>query len=261
MLVAAVLATVALGGSGPDSSVPDRYYPVLPTTLTLAHERMGLGQGGQRVHVTIPATPGVNAWGDTLAYEWDAPDGGKPRCRPGALPDVSAVTAGTVVDAPLAMPPSGWCRGWYSVSLRAAVTVNCSNDPPPDCTPNEPFLYTVAGATFRTGRAPRTICHHRGEVERCWTASRFQDPASWSVTAPLDDLLGRYGATSEADPYFDRAFRHHPVMRQHWELDDNLFYGWPHNRAEAVRMSKIVDRVLRAGRYHHTHQRPSKRYG
>jgi hypothetical protein len=57
-----------------------------------------------------------------------------------------------------------------------------------------------------------------------------------------------------------RAFRGHPVMQRHWETDDNLFYGYPDNRAEATRMSRIVDRVLRAGRYHHARQPGQRRH-
>jgi hypothetical protein len=250
MFVTALLATIALAGAEPESPAPDRQYPVGPTTLTLAHKRLAVAQGGQRVHVTIPVTPGVNAFGDTLSYRWDTRVDGGPRCQPGALPDLSAVTAGTVIDAPLPMPAHGWCRGFYSVRLAADVTVNCDNDPPPYCGETEP-LATIAWAAFQAGRLPRRICHHRGKVERCWTEPSYRDPkASWSVGATLDDLLGPDGATSDADPYFDRAFRGHPAMQQHWETDDNEFYGWPATRAEAIRMSRIVDRVLRAGRYH-----------
>ena len=251
MLVAALMATAALAGSG---QAPDRQYPVAPTTLTLAHKRMAVTQGGQRVHVTIPATPGVNEFGDTLAYRWNTHVDGGPRCQPGALPDLSAVTAGTVIDAPLPMPAKGWCRGYYSVRLVTDVTVNCDNGPPPYCGEDE-TLATIASAEFEVTPLPRTICHRRGKVEHCWTAPSYRNPASWSVTAPLDDLLGPDGATSDADPAFNRAFRHHPVMQRHWETDDNEFYGYPTSRAEAVRMSKIIDRVLRAGRYHHTRQR------
>jgi hypothetical protein len=247
MLIAALLATVALAGSGVSAGAVDRQHPVAPTTLTLAHKRVAAAQGGQRVRVTIPATPGVNAFGDTLAYRWDTTVDGGRRCQPGTLPDLGAVTAGTVIDAPLPMPAFGWCRGFYGVRLDVVVTVNCDNDP--DCRADEPFIYSVAADEFQAGRLPPAICHHRGKVERCWTAPSYRNPkASWSVTAPLDDLLGPNGATSDADPYFDRAFRGHPAMRRHWETDDNLFYGYPATRAEATRMSRIVARVLHAGR-------------
>lgn len=99
------------------------------------------------MHLTIPATPGVGSFGDSLAYQWDTRVDGGRRCRLGGLPDPSA--------------------------------------------------------SFEVGPRPRTICHHRGEVERCWTAPTYRNPASWSVSALLDDLLGPDGATSEADPYFD----------------------------------------------------------
>jgi hypothetical protein len=260
MLIAALLATAALAGSGQSSPAHDRQYPVAPTTLTFAHKRMAVAQGGQRVHVTIPVTPGVNAFGGTLAYQWDTGVDGGRRCQPGALPDLGAVTAGTVIDAPLPMPAHGWCRGFYSVRLEAVIRINCDNDPPPYCRAAEPFDYAVARAEFQAGRLPTVICHHRGKVERCWTGPSYRDPeASWSVSAPLDDLLGPDGATSEADPYFYRAFHGHPVMQQHWETEDNEFYGFPATRAEAKRMSRIVDRVLRAGRYHQTERSRSGR--
>jgi hypothetical protein len=69
------------------------------------------------------------------------------------------------------------------------------------------------------------------------------------VTAPLDALIGPDGGTEDADPYFDRAFRRDRAIRDLWEADDDTFYGWPRNRAEALRMTAIVDRVLRAGPY------------
>jgi hypothetical protein len=56
----------------------DRYHPVPPPTLTLAHNRMAPAQGEQRVHVTIPVTAGVNALGESISYRWDTHvDGGR----------------------------------------------------------------------------------------------------------------------------------------------------------------------------------------
>jgi hypothetical protein len=129
------------------------------------------------------------------------------------LPDLSSVTAGTVIDAALPAPAKGWCRGSYGVRLQADVIVNCENDPPPYCRSGESSPQTVARAEFPVGSEPRRICHHRGEVERCWRAATYRRPATWTVTAPLDDLLGPDGATSDADPYFLRAFRGDPALQ------------------------------------------------
>jgi hypothetical protein len=228
----------------------DRYYPVPPTTMAVTHERVKLNQGGQRVKVTIPATPGTNEFGDSFVYRWQTGAGGGARCQPGPLPNLTNVTAGSVIDAPLPKPAKGWCRGLYGVTLEAVVTFNCAIDPPLDCGQGEPRTQDVARVTFRAGSDPTTICHRHGEAQRCWTAATYRDPASWSVSATLDDLLGPDGATSDADPYFERAFRKHPLMDRHWEIDDNEFYGFPTSRKEAIAMAKIVDRVLHSGPFH-----------
>jgi hypothetical protein len=251
VLFAALLATAALSVPADVEGAPaDRYNPIPPTTLTLAHKRMAPAQGGQRVHVTIPVAPGTNALGDNITYRWDAHVDGGPRCQPGALPDLSSVAAGAVIDAALPAPAKGWCRGSYGVRLQALVTVNCANDPPPYCRSGESAPQTVARAEFRVGSDPRRICHHRGDVERCWLGPTYRRPATWSVTAPLNDLLGPDGATEDADRYFIQAFRGDPALQRHWETADDSFWGYPHSRAEAVRMAAIVDRVLRAGPYH-----------
>jgi hypothetical protein len=138
------------------------------------------------------------------------------------------------------------------VDLFAVVTLNCDNDPPDFCRDWNPFRQTVARATFDIGPAPKTICHQHGQVERCWFGPSYRSPAMWIVSALLDDLLGPDGATSEADPYFERAFRGHRDIREDWETDDNEFFGFPDNRSEAIRMSVIVDRVLRSGPFHGT---------
>jgi hypothetical protein len=235
-VIAALLAAVALAGPADQ----DRYRPVPPATLTLAHAKLGLKQGGQRVHVTIPMSPGVDAYGDTVTYRWDTSGSGGRRCRPGALPGLAAVSAGTVIDAPLPMPPGGWCRGDYGVTLQAVIARE----------DGQKTTESVASAGFQAGRPARTVCHRRGEVDRCWTAPSRRDKGGWLVTAPLDDLLGPDGATMDADPYFDRAFRGHPVLQDNWETDDDTFYGFPPARAQAARMAAIVDRVLRAGPFH-----------
>ena len=218
--------------------------------MTLKYRRMRPAQGGQRVRVTIPMAPGTNAYGDTITYRWNTRVDGGRRCQPGALPDLSAVTAGTVIDAPLRRPPGGWCRGSYGAALEAVIKMNCGDDP--YCDPDEPYTQQVGYASFQVGAQPKTTCHRVGQVDRCRTAGTYREPASWSVFALLDDLLGPDGATSEADPFFERAFRHDPAIREDWETDDNEFYGFPDNRAEAIRMAVIVDRVLRAGPFHAT---------
>jgi hypothetical protein len=247
VLIAAVLATVALA---PPAEV-DRYNPVPPAKLTVAHERMSVTQGGQRVRVTIPMTPGVfNAYGDSLEYRWDTDVDGGPRCRPGALPDLGNVTAGTVIDAALPRPPKSWCRGGYGVELEAVIRFNCANDPPPTCGDPEPWTQRVAYAPFEVGPPRKTICRQRGKVDRCWYEPMYRDPARWIITAPLDDLLGPDGATSDADPYFERGFRgEKKALRDSWETDDNTIYAWASNRADATRMTVVIDRVLRAGPY------------
>ena len=247
MLTAALAVGALLAGP---PSTADRDFAVPPTTLTLAHARMRVTQGGQRVRVTIPVTPGTNAYGDTLSYEWNTRvDGGK-RCQPGALPDLGRVTAGTVIDAPLPRPAKSWCRGLYGADLIAVITLNCDNDPPPDCREWNPSRDSVAGAVFDVGPSQKTICHQHGQVQRCWIGPSYRSRAMWSVRALLDDLLGPDGATSEADPYFERAFRDDRGLRDDWETDDNDFFGDPDTRSEAIRMSKIVDRVLRSGPFH-----------
>jgi hypothetical protein len=136
------------------------------------------------------------------------------------------------------------------VKLEAVVKVNCDNDPPFDCQFRATNTERVAYAYFEVGSDPKSICHTRGEVQRCWNSPTYREPASWDIEAPLDDLLGPDGATSDADAYFERAFRHHPLMQRHWETDDDSFYAWPSSRKEALRMTAIVDEVLRAGPYH-----------
>ena len=246
MLLAASLADLAFAPPAPVEA--DRYQPVPPAKLTLSYKRRRPVQGGQRVHVTIPMTPGTNAHGDVISYRWDTGVDGGPRCQPGALPDLSAVTAGTVIDAPLRRPPGGWCRGSYGVALEAVIKMNCGDDP--YCDPDEPYTQQVASASFEVGKRPRSVCRDVGEAERCRYEGTYREPASWGVYALLDDLLGPDGATSEADPYFERAFRHEPSIRDDWETDDNTFYGFPDNGAEATLMAKIVDRVLRSGPYY-----------
>jgi hypothetical protein len=122
-------------------------------------------------------------------------------------------------------------------------------EPPPDCSAR-PFSEQVGDAVFDVGPPRRSVCHRLGEVRRCWSGASLREPAAWDITAPLDDLLGPDGATTDADPFFRRAFRGHPAMQDHWETDDDTFYAWPGSRAEAVRMAAIVDRVLRAGPFH-----------
>src|SRR3954453_21143454 len=102
-VVGTVLIAAALGA--PTAAPPERGAPIPPVPLTLAHRRMAPSQGGQRVRVTIPVTPGVDAFGDVVSYRWDTRVGGGARCQPGPLPDLKAVTAGTVIDAPLPRPP------------------------------------------------------------------------------------------------------------------------------------------------------------
>ena len=48
----------------------DRVNPVPPATMTITHEHVKLNQGGQRIRVTIPATPVTNALGDSFTYRW-----------------------------------------------------------------------------------------------------------------------------------------------------------------------------------------------
>jgi hypothetical protein len=226
----------------------DRYTPVPDATLTLAHQRMKVTQGGQRVHVTIPVAAGVDSFGDTLAYSWDTGVEGGARCQPGALPDLTGVAAGTVIDAPLPRPAKSWCRGDYQVSLKLTIAFDCATA---DCDSTAPYEdQTIARAGFTAGPDVKDICHRRGEAERCWTPGTYRQPGSWSVSATLDDLLGPDGATSDADPYFIRGFRGHPELQDDWEIDDNEFYGFPGTRAEAIRMTAIVDRVLRAGPFY-----------
>ena len=248
MLLAALLAGAAF--AAPVTDEVDRYNPVPPTTLTLTYKEMRVTQGGQRVRVTIPKTPGTNALGDRFTYRWNTEVYGPKRCQPGPLPDLTNVTAGTVIDAPLPRPPKSWCRGPYAVELEAVITLNCAVEPPFGCGEGEPLTQTVARAPFEVGPYRKTICHMHGQVERCWLAATRRDPASWLVGAFLDDLLGPDGATSDADPYFERAFRKHPLMNEHWEIDDNEFFGWPSTRKEAIKMAKLVDSVLRSGPYH-----------
>jgi hypothetical protein len=233
-----------------DPPPTDRYDPVPPTTMTITHEHVKLNQGGQRIRVTIPATPGTNAYGDSFVYRWDTNVSGGARCQPGPLADLTNVTAGTAIDAPLPKPSKSWCRGLYGVTLEAVIALNCANDPPFDCGKGEPLTEDVARVTFTAGSDPTVICHRHGEAERCWVAATYRDPASWSVSAFLDDLLGPDGATEDADPYFERAFRKHPLMKKHWETDDNEFFGYPTSRKEAIAMAKTVDRVLRSGPFH-----------
>lgn len=228
----------------------DRYSPVPTTTMTITYERVKLNQGGQRIKVTIPATPSTNEFGDSFSYRWNTNVSGGARCQPGPLPDLANVTAGTTVDAPLPKPAKGWCRGFYYVTLEAVVAFNCAVDAPLDCGEGEPVTQEVAHVRFAAGSDPTVICHRHGAAERCWTAATYREPASWGVFALLDELLGPDGATADADPYFDRAFSKHPLMNRHWETDDNEFYGNPTSRKEAIAMAKIVDRVLRSGPFH-----------
>jgi hypothetical protein len=228
----------------------DRYDPVPPTTMTITREQVELSQGGQRIRITIPATPGTNAYGDSFVYRWDTDVSGGARCQPGPLPDLTNVTAGAVIDAPLPKPAKGWCRGPYGVTLEAVIGLNCAIDPSFGCGKGEPLTEDVAQVTFTAGSDPTVTCHRDGGAERCRTAATYRDPASWSVSAFLDDLLGPNGATEDADPYFERAFRKHPLMKKHWETDDNEFFGYPTSRKEAIAMAKIVDRVLRSGPFH-----------
>ena len=250
-VAAAVAAAVALAAPvAAAAEPPSREFPVRQTELTLTYAKVRLKQGGQRVHVTIPVAAGVDRFGDPLSYRWDTHVRGGPRCQPGALPDLTGVAAGTVIDAPLPMPPGGWCRGLYGVALLAIVTVNCGSDPPPGCRPGQRITEQVAAAPFDAGRPRRPVCHPLGQVDRCWYAPSLQDRGGWTVTAPLDDLLGPDGATMDADPYFWRAFRGHPVFQRHWETDDDTFYGWATRRSQALRMARIVERLLHTGPYH-----------
>jgi hypothetical protein len=248
VLVAAAVLAGPLGAAA-DPPTPTRAYPVPYTELTVRYHELQVKQGGQRVHVMIPMAAGTDQFGDTVSYRWDTHVSGGPRCQPGALPDLSEVTAGTVIDAPLPMPPGGWCRGLYGVTLNAIVTLNCGADPPPGCRSGRRITDRVADAPFEVAPST-TVCHRRGDVERCWNAPTLRDPGGWYITAPLDDLLGPEGATEDADHFFERAFHDHPVFQRHWETDDDTFYGWATRRRQAARMAAIVDRVLRAGPYH-----------
>jgi hypothetical protein len=240
---------VLLATPPPDTT---RYQPIATTTLTVAHGHMRPSQGGQRIRVTIPAAPGLDAYGDTIAYRWDTKVSGGARCRPGALPDLASVAAGTVIDAPLPHPPKGWCRGAYDVHLDIVGTVAaCGPDDPGWCRPGDPIHEEVAQASFEVGKPPAPTCHTLGEVERCHTPATYREPAHWDVTALLDDLLGPDGATTDADKYLYPAFRHErKAVRDNWEIDDDDFYGWPPTRAAAIRMSEVLDGVLRKGRYY-----------
>jgi hypothetical protein len=197
---ATLLAVVALvAPASAQASATDRYNPVAPAELTLAHARMKPAQGGQRIRVTIPLSSGRDGYGDTIAYRWNTRVYGGPRCQPGELPSLGNVAAGTVIDAPLPMPAKGWCRGSYSVELEARVTLasfDCEHDPFPGCDGSGIVVQRVASAGFQVGSDPRPICHHRGEVRRCWYPPTYRSPASWIVTAPLSDLLGPDGATA-----------------------------------------------------------------
>jgi hypothetical protein len=207
-------------------------------------------QGGQRVHVAIPLSSGRDVYGDTIAYRWDTRVDGGPRCQPGELPSLGNVTAGSVINAPLSKPARGWCRGRYSVDLQALVSFDCEHDPFPECDGSAIVEQTVARAGFQVGSDPKPVCHHRGDAQRCWYPPTYRSPASWIVTASLEDLLGPDGATSDADRYFVQAFGGDRALRNRWETDDNTFYGWPASRNDALRMTTIVDRVLRTGPYH-----------
>jgi hypothetical protein len=246
LFVALAVATPATA----DAPAPTREHPVPQTKLRLRFGHMRVKQGGQRVHVTIHVSAGTNQYGDTLTYRWDTHVSGGGRCQPGALPDLTGVTAGTVIDAPLPMPPGGWCRGSYGVTLNAVVVVNCDNDPPPNCSFNPHLRDEVADESFDVVPPPKSVCHRLGEVRRCWSAPSVRDPGGWDLTAPLDDLLGPDGATFDADLYFERAFALHPIFQRHWETDDDTFYGWATQRSQAARMAVIVDRVLRSGRFY-----------
>src|SRR5689334_19901153 len=116
--------------------------------MTITHKHVALNQGGQRIRVTIPATPGTNEFGDRFTYRWDTHVSGGARCQPGPLPDLTNVTAGTVIDAPLGKPAKGWCRGAYGVTLQAVVVFDCAIDPPPDCGKGEPLTVGVAQVAF-----------------------------------------------------------------------------------------------------------------
>jgi hypothetical protein len=135
------------------------------------------------------------------------------------------------------------------VALNAIVTFTCGSDPPPGCRPGRRITEVVADAPFDVPSSP-PVCHRLRQVQRCWTAPTLRERGGWYLTAPLDDLLGPDGATIDADPFFVRAFRGHPVFQRHWETDDDSFYGWATRRSQAARMAAIVDRVLRAGPYH-----------
>jgi hypothetical protein len=255
VLRATLLAVVALvAPASAHAAATDRYNPVAPSELILAHARMKPAQGGQRVRVTIPLSAGRDGYGDTIAYRWNTRVDGGPRCQPGELPSLGNVAAGTVIDAPLPQPAKGWCRGSYGVDLEARVTLasfDCEHDPFPGCDGRGTVVQRVASAAFQVGSDPRPICQDRGDARRCWNPPTYRSPASWIVTAPLSDLLGPDGATEDADAYFMRAFRRDAALRDRWETDDNTFYGWPRSRGEALRMTTIVDRVLRSGRYYH----------
>src|SRR3954468_8891755 len=119
--------------------------------MTVTHEHVKLNQGGQRIRVTIPPTPGTNRFGDSRSYRWETKVDGGARCQPGPLPDLTNVTAGTVIDAPLAKPAKGWCRGLYGATLQAVTALNGPIDPPAGCGEGEPPAQDVASATFEAG--------------------------------------------------------------------------------------------------------------
>ena len=127
-----------------------------------------------------------------------------------------------MIDAPLPKPAKGWCRGPYGVTLQAVVTFNCAIDPPRECGSRRAWTEDVAQASrSEAGSDPTTICHAARRGSTVLDGGDHRDPVFWSVSATLDDLLGPDGATTDADPYFERAFRNHPLMNRHWEIDDN----------------------------------------
>jgi hypothetical protein len=142
---------------------------------------------------------------------------------------------------------SAWSTARRPSASRTTSTPGSRDSSTPSSTSTSPSRSSRSSAQASGGSYPRSSCHTRGDVERCWISPTYREPASRIVIAPLDDLFGPDGGTAEADPYFERAFRRHPLMRRHWETDDDTLSAWPRSRKEAVRMTAIVDEVLRAG--------------
>src|SRR5690348_12860175 len=102
MLIAALAVVMAPAAADAQTDAPTREAPLPASALTFARPTLRAAEGGQRLRLTVPADPGVDAFGDDITYSWysEVPRD-RARCRPGPLPDLSGVKGGTVLDAAL----------------------------------------------------------------------------------------------------------------------------------------------------------------